>query len=220
MICKECQKEYKPAASNVRCCSILCYIRNNIVINSKCWVWTGPTNRGGYGIVNFYNQKFLAHRILYKILNGVDLRDEDCVCHTCDNPKCVNPDHLWIGTRVDNNKDRHEKGRTHRNPKLLSEDKVRNILKRYFENGELARSLAKEYNVSLSYMVSILKGDKWKHLDRSFLTFNESLRREKLKNIYKITCKCVKCGILYQRYKSYKKLNYELKYCSNSCRYS
>lgn len=76
------------------------------IIENGCWEWQGLRNKNNYGQVGHTS----AHRFSYefyksKIPKGI------CVCHTCDNPPCVNPNHLWLGTRKDNNDDRDKKGR-------------------------------------------------------------------------------------------------------------
>lgn len=73
---------------------------------SGCIEWQGPLDRKGYGRIS--NGK-LAHRYAYMTEKG-DPRGL-CVCHSCDNPKCVNPDHLWLGTQKDNLRDMYSKAR-------------------------------------------------------------------------------------------------------------
>lgn len=81
--------------------------------NGGCWLWHGGKMSHGYGTfsTNIPGETKLAHRISYMIHRG-PIPDGMCVCHTCDNPMCVNPDHLFIGTQRDNTDDRDRKGRT------------------------------------------------------------------------------------------------------------
>ncbi len=75
-----------------------------------CWPWTASTNHGGYGTFGLNGASVLAHRLAYEWEVGA-LPPDMCALHSCDNPPCVNPAHLFAGTRTDNN---HDKGRKHR----------------------------------------------------------------------------------------------------------
>ena len=75
-----------------------------------CWLWTGAIVSGGYGNFNLYGKFWPAHRLMWVISNG-DIPLDKCVLHKCDIRKCVNPDHLFIGTRKDNADDMVKKGR-------------------------------------------------------------------------------------------------------------
>lgn len=72
-----------------------------------CWEWTNSRHRQGYGMVRdpHRNRTNVAHRVVYELVHGVHLERRQVVRHSCDNPPCINPDHLLIGTQVDNMRD-------------------------------------------------------------------------------------------------------------------
>ena len=86
-------------------------IFENVVKENGCWIWQKYTNKLGYGRFRFKSKKELAHRVAYRVFNGL-IPDGLLVLHKCDNPPCVNPGHLWLGTDASNVKDSISKGRT------------------------------------------------------------------------------------------------------------
>jgi hypothetical protein len=82
---------------------------NNIEKTESCWIWKGVIVRGGYGHT-FFKKSVKAHRFSYMIHKG-ELEKEKMVCHKCDNPLCVNPEHLYLGTAKDNHNDMVNRGR-------------------------------------------------------------------------------------------------------------
>lgn len=80
------------------------------VTESGCWLWLKSTDAKGYGIFTIKQKNVRAHRFSYQVYKGA-IPEGLAVCHACDVPSCVNPDHLWVGTALDNNRDIHKKGR-------------------------------------------------------------------------------------------------------------
>lgn len=81
-----------------------------IVTDNGCWEWQGSRCKSGYGHVSYLGKIKRTHRIYYELLNG-KIPDKLFVCHKCDNPPCLNPDHLFLGTNQDNMLDALKKGR-------------------------------------------------------------------------------------------------------------
>jgi hypothetical protein len=78
---------------------------------TDCWIWQHATNNLGYGMIRDNDKMRTAHRVSYELHNQVKLQRNICVCHKCDNPLCVNPDHLWTGTHKQNTLDMMSKKR-------------------------------------------------------------------------------------------------------------
>lgn len=134
-----------------------------------CWIWTGSasTYHGlTYGQMRFNNRTALAHRVSW-ILHHGEIPPGIMICHKCDNPICVNPSHLFLGTAKDNAVDRETKRRGHnraneRNARAkLTREQVHEIRTKYkpFKYGSYR--LANEYGVCHSTVLKIVKGDLW-----------------------------------------------------------
>lgn len=130
----------------------------------ECWEWKGNIHQYGYGRILVDGTLKLAHRVSYRI-NKSD-PGEMCVLHKCDNPPCVNPNHLFLGTREDNNKDAARKGRTvnhsgESNPNVELTDKdVQEI--RQLPDNIPNREIAQRYGVSTSTIGCIIRRETWK----------------------------------------------------------
>jgi hypothetical protein len=146
----------------------------NIISETDCWEWKGSVNNTGYGTVAWNGKVYTAHRVAAYLSDMVDsiaapkhAAIKGFVLHKCDNRKCCNPNHFFIGTYADNQLDayakkrrRQPKGSQHVNAKLTNEQ-VMEIRTRY-KNGELQVSLAKEFLVSQRCISLIVRGETYK----------------------------------------------------------
>lgn len=83
---------------------------NYITAKTGCWLWLGTLDKDGYGKLKRYGKNIRAHRFFYETHIG-PIEEGKLICHSCDNPRCVNPEHLFQGTNLDNEKDKDSKGR-------------------------------------------------------------------------------------------------------------
>lgn len=135
---------------------------------SGCWLWTGNTN-GRYGTLGFNNKPLYAHRFSYELYHGKFDKKLD-VCHKCDVNLCVNPQHLFVGSRKDNMRDCLLKGRfahgsKHKNAKL-NEQAIVEIIQSYDNGFKNQRELAEQFGVTQTLIGRIVRGKSWKHVPR------------------------------------------------------
>jgi len=139
--------------------------------DTDCWEWNAGKNVHGYGLVRFNKKTSLAHRVSYKIFNG-DIPKNMKVLHICDNPVCVNPEHLRLGSHVENMIDMARKGRQG-SQVLQLEDVVaiKKFLKRRnrSKTGRMeygaSRFLCRWFNVSRETITQIISGRNWSHVN-------------------------------------------------------
>ena len=132
-----------------------------------CWWWIAAAGGKGYAAIQVDKRARGAHRVSYELHKG-EIPDDMCVCHTCDNPLCVNPDHLFLGTHADNAIDRKNKGRNgnlrgdkHPNTKLSEVEMV--MVKQLLADGMLHREIAELFGVSRTHISNINSGHRrWK----------------------------------------------------------
>jgi hypothetical protein len=134
-----------------------------------CWLWKGGKVYAGYGSVRLSGRNLLAHRAMWLCLKG-DIPGSKIVCHTCDTPGCINPDHLFLGTYADNTADMVNKGRQgeqlkgESNPRhKLSAEQVKEI--RYLrQEGFSWSALEEKFGVCRGTLQRIVKFRTWKHV--------------------------------------------------------
>jgi len=157
--------------------------------NSGCWIWLGAMQSGGYGSVWFGNRTERVHRVSW-IAHFGEIPERLCVCHRCDVRLCINPEHLFLGTLLENNQDRHVKGRdfiaTNRaaalgilakarshvrvtpsgtinaNARLREEDIP--AIRAAFAEGVSTHELARRYGVTQPTMWRVTSGKGWQHV--------------------------------------------------------
>lgn len=137
-------------------------------LGTKCWNWTGGKNWQGYGNYSLNKTSIGTHRFSWILHFGQPNEDKPHVLHRCDNPPCVNPDHLFVGTNADNIRDRNSKGRMrwvrgeeHPKSKLKNSD-IPKIKALRESGGYGVREIALMFNVSHSLISCITRGKKRK----------------------------------------------------------
>lgn len=158
-----------------------------VVKGEGCWLWTGRTNKKGYGQISINSKDVLAHRASWEIANGSIPEDKD-VLHKCDNPPCVRPDHLFLGTDHENmldmwKKKRHPSNKRESNGRAkLTETQVVEI-RVALANGVFQEKLAQTYGVSQTTISGIklhrLWGEKPQMHRPEPLSPDEVLRRSR-----------------------------------------
>lgn len=186
-ICPTCSKKFRRLFSQLKTkhpfCDLKCkYAYKRPLANrfwekvsvreqNVCWPWMGATIRYGYGIIDELrstpNRRVLyAHRISWELHFG-KIPDGLSVLHHCDNPPCVNPAHLFLGTMSDNMADMRRKGRHIMGTMFpwakLTPNKVLQIRNRYALGDITIRELAKQFHVSASNIGLIVRHLAWKH---------------------------------------------------------
>lgn len=134
---------------------------------NKCWEWQGSIGLNGYGSFSYQYKQYSAHRTAYKLYKG-EIPKGLFVCHTCDNRRCVNPKHLFLGTIQENVADmvakgRSAKGEKHSQSKLTEPDilKIREIKK---EKSLSNSKIAELFNVHRTCIDKIIRKKHWVHI--------------------------------------------------------
>lgn len=156
----------------------------------ECWEWTAAKNRDrGYGMFSINGKMYYAHRIVWMWTNQLQIPDGMCILHHCDNPSCVNPNHLFLGTHADNTQDSYNKGRStqqgvnNSRSKLTREQVV--IIKKSAAKANLERGnktafykrWSDKFGISQGAVRAILDNRSWTHIN--LIADNVLPRKEK-----------------------------------------
>ena len=156
------------------------FLQNIVIDESGCWIWQGAKNKSGYGTMTVEKKTVFAHRYSYQYHIG-EIPEKLFVCHKCDNPSCINPEHLFLGDNYINILDASIKNRlatgskngahTHKEKvrkgsmigtAKLTENQVLEIRSMYKIIPQ--KQLAKNYGVSRGTIQNIHEGRNWKHV--------------------------------------------------------
>lgn len=179
--CERCGAQYRPCRISQRYCSRACtghragatpverfWSKVDKREPGECWPWTAMLNGGGYGRFRDRKRKVLAHRYAWEQAHG-PIPAGMLVCHRCDNPRCCNPAHLFLGTSADNATDRNTKGRQARGDgngrAKLTTEIVRDIRSRYADGAVNKSGLARSLGVSGTTIQSVLEHKSWVHVE-------------------------------------------------------
>lgn len=133
--------------------------------NTGCWLWTRHCNHRGYGSISIKDRTYRASRASYEAFIG-PIPEGGMVCHRCDTPQCVNPDHLFLGTCQDNVIDAVKKGRWahqigEKNAQAkISEETAINVKAAIGSNASIAR----RFGISATHVSQIKRAVRWRHL--------------------------------------------------------
>jgi len=125
--------------------------------DSGCWKWIGTKNKKGYGMMVYKGRIHASHRVSWQEFYG-EIPEGMLICHKCDNPSCVNPDHLFVGSNQDNMDDMKQKGRASKSKdkqksrRKISREKELEIIERYKTSNVTQKSLANEFGIALNHV--------------------------------------------------------------------
>ena len=128
-----------------------------------CWQWTGALSKTGYGVINIQNRTVKAHRFSWEIHRG-EIPSGLVICHRCDNRRCVRPDHLFMGTVADNNRDGYRKGRIKKRMTAKLTDVIVRRLRLIPCTMARCRQLAARYGTHPNIIYRAMTRRTWRHV--------------------------------------------------------
>lgn len=142
------------------------YSRVDVCNKNNCWEWKGRRDPNGYGRIDIGGRPVLAHRMAFMFANGFECEN---VCHSCDNPPCCNPNHLWAGNPKLNVADMVKKGRNKICPPMIGETNPASRLSKkqameILNSTESNKELSIRFRVSATAVRYIKTGKNWRHL--------------------------------------------------------
>ena len=141
------------------------------ITESGCWIWTGGSDKRGYGKFWMGDRYESSHRASYLLHKGL-IPDDKLILHKCDIPACVNPEHLYCGTYSENTRDAIKRNRYNRFSRVRGENHGRAVLTEIqvieiLKSKERTADLSRKYNVNFMTISCIRKNKSWKHLGRN-----------------------------------------------------
>lgn len=185
LTCPQCGKSFSRKHSEVlsgrgSTCSIACRVskqtkgiedrmlsRRVISPETDCWEWTGAASPLGYGKVGIGHTVYQVHRVSAHLYLGFDLKSELAVCHKCDNPRCFNPDHLFIGTKGENSQDMTNKGRStfgERNPAAKLTAAAIPQIRALAMSGVHPEVIGQQFGIARRTVSDIVRRIRWRHV--------------------------------------------------------
>jgi hypothetical protein len=133
---------------------------------TDCWLWNAAVNKGGYGIFLFGGRNITAHRAAYKIYVAL-VPDDLFVCHRCDNRRCVNPNHLFLGSATENMTDRDAKGRQAKGSDFKRSKLNQAAIVEIHQSRLPDTVLARKFGVTKGAINHVRHRRNWRHIEAS-----------------------------------------------------
>lgn len=158
-ICKSCNQPFERPDKKRLHCTDACHFWSKVEKTDTCWLWIAGGHKFGYGEFRESGKLIRAHRFSYELHNG-PIKDSKSVLHTCDNPRCVNPNHLYIGTQIENGRDTSIRDRV--GTRKLTPSDIPEIRKQLSAN-EADSQISKKFGVTAACIYSIRSGKTWRY---------------------------------------------------------